>query len=236
MEGDITIWIAFIAGIISFLSPCVFPIIPGFLAYLAGSTIKDSKSMRSEIFINSLFFVLGFSVVFAALGVVLNTILKTVAYDAQLWLARTGGVIIIFFGLYLTGLIKIGFLEKEHKFEVKRKFKSKYLTSFLFGFAFAVGWSPCVGVILGSILGLAASSPGSAFFLLLFFAFGLGVPFLIVGLFTAQASKFLRRFAKTFLVLRIIFGIILIILGVLAFTQRLTAIANLEFLINFFMS
>jgi cytochrome c-type biogenesis protein len=236
MEGDLTPWVAFVAGIISFLSPCVFPIIPGFLAYLAGTSIRESKQVRLEIFINSVFFVLGFSVVFALLGVLLNTILTAFAYETELWLARIGGIIIIFFGLYLTGLIKIPFLEQEHKLEVKRKFKSKYLTSFLFGFAFAVGWSPCVGVILGAILGLAATSPGSAFFLLLMYAFGLGIPFLIVGLFTAQAAKALHRYARTFLVLRVIFGIFLIILGILAFTQKLSAIANLEFLINFFMS
>lgn len=235
MEGNITPWIALLAGLISFLSPCVFPIIPGFLAYLAGTSIQESKSKRLEVFLNALFFVLGFSIVFAALGVLLNTVLEAFAYDAQLWLARIGGVIIIFFGLYLTGLIKISFLEKEHKLEVKKKFNSRYLTSFLFGFAFAVGWSPCVSVVLGAILGLAATNPGSSFFLLLMYALGLGIPFLVVGLFTAQASRFFHKFARTFIVLRVIFGVLLIILGVLAFTQKLSAIANIEFLINFFM-
>lgn len=235
MTGDITIWVALFAGLISFLSPCVFPLMPGFIAYLAGTSVAEAKNQRKEVFINSVFFVLGFSVVFALLGVLLNTLLEAFAYDAQLWLARIGGIIIIFFGLYLTGLIKIKFLETEHKIEVKRKFKSKYLTSFLFGFAFAAGWSPCVGIILGAILGLAASSPGAAFALLLFYALGLGLPFLLVGLFTAQASAFLHKYAKAFLIFRVVFGIFLIILGVLAFTQKLASIANLEFLINTFM-
>lgn len=235
MGSDITIWVAVLAGLISFLSPCVFPLMPGFIAYLAGTSIDEAKNKRLEVFLNALFFVLGFSIVFALLGVLLNTLLEAFAYDAQLWLARIGGVIIIFFGLYLTGLIKIKFLETEHKIHINRKFKSKYFTSFLFGFAFAVGWSPCVGVILGSILGLAASNPGAAFVLLLSYSIGLGLPFLLIGLFTAQASAFLHKFTKAFLVFRIIFGIFLIILGVLAFTQKLAEFSNLEFLINAFM-
>ena len=133
---------AFLGGLISFLAPCVLPIIPGFLAYLAGASTTETGSKRKEIFINSIFFVLGFSIVFALLGVLLNTLLENIAYDAQLWLSRIGGVMIIFFGLYLVGLIKIPFLEKEYKFGVKTKFKSRYATSFLFGLAFAAGWTP----------------------------------------------------------------------------------------------
>ena len=115
MEG-ISIAIAFGAGLVSFLAPCVLPIIPGFLAYLAGASLSESQSKRKEIFLNSLFFVLGFSVIFAVLGVLLNTLLESIAYDVQIWLSRVGGAIIIFFGLYLTGLIHIHFFEREHKF------------------------------------------------------------------------------------------------------------------------
>jgi len=229
---DITIFVAFAAGIVSFLSPCVLPLIPGFLAYLAGSSLEDSKENRLQIFINSIFFVLGFSVVFALLGVLLNTALEAVAYDVQIWLGRVGGIIIIFFGLYLVGLIKIAWLERAHKVEVKTKFKSKYLTSFLFGLAFAAGWTPCVGAALGAILGLAASHPGSAFGLLFSYALGLGLPFLIVGLFAGQAKKLISRSAKAFKVINIVFGILLIILGILIFTQQLNVIANLEILNN----
>ncbi len=221
---------AFLGGLVSFLAPCVLPIIPGFLAYLAGSTTSESGSKRKEIFINSIFFVLGFSIVFALLGVLLNTILERIAYDAQIWLSRIGGVMIIFFGLYLVGLIKIPFLEREYKFGVKTKFKSRYATSFLFGLAFAAGWTPCVGPALGVILGLAATQPGSAFLLLLTYALGLGIPFLIVGAFTGQASHFINRHAVLLKYLNIGFGVILLGLGVLIFTQKLSLIANFEFL------
>lgn len=221
---------AFIGGLVSFLAPCVLPIIPGFLAYLAGASTTDTGPKRKEIFLNSVFFVLGFGIVFAALGVLLNTLLENIAYDVQIWLSRIGGVMIIFFGLYLIGLIKIPFLEREYKISVKTKFKSRYATSFLFGLAFAAGWTPCVGPALGVILGLAATQPGSAFILLLVYSLGLGIPFLIVGAFTAQATEFINRHAVGLKYLNIVFGVILLALGVLIFTQKLALIANFEFL------
>ncbi len=217
---------AFLGGFVSFLAPCVLPIIPGFLAYLAGSSTADAGSKRKEIFINSIFFVLGFGIVFALLGVLLNTLLENIAYDVQIWLSRIGGVMIIFFGLYLVGLIKISFLEREYKMSVNTKFKSRYATSFLFGLAFAAGWTPCVGPALGVILGLAATQPGSAFILLLTYSFGLGIPFLIVGAFTGQATEFINRHMVGLKYLNIVFGIILLVLGVLIFTQKLALIAN----------
>jgi len=221
---------AFLGGLVSFLAPCVLPIIPGFLAYLAGASTADTGSKRKEIFINSIFFVLGFGIVFAALGVLLNTVLDNIAYDVQTWLSRIGGVMIIFFGLYLIGLIKIPFLEREYKLRVNTKFKSRYATSFLFGLAFAAGWTPCVGPALGVILGLAATQPGSAFILLSTYALGLGLPFLIVGAFTGQATEFINRHAVGLKYLNIVFGVILLGLGVLIFTQKLALIANFEFL------
>src|SRR3989338_8427223 len=143
--AEVTILFALIAGLVSFLSPCVLPIIPGFLAYLSGTSVSQAQANRREIFLNSVFFVLGFSIVFSLLGVLLNTILESVAYDVQEWLARIGGAIIIIFGLYLTGLIHIPYLQREHKLSVKTRFKSRYATSMLFGAAFAAGWTPCVG-------------------------------------------------------------------------------------------
>src|SRR3989338_346814 len=116
--AEISIFLAFIAGIVSFLAPCVLPLIPGFLAYLAGTSLEEAKIKRKEVFINSLLFVLGFSIVFSLLGVLLNTILESVSYDIQNWLARIGGAIIIIFGLYLTGLIHIPYLQREHKLSV----------------------------------------------------------------------------------------------------------------------
>jgi len=228
---DVGLFIAFIGGLVSFLSPCVLPIIPGFLAYLSGTSLSQSgEGKRLNIFLNSVFFVLGFSLIFAILGVLLNTLLESVAYEAQAWLARIGGAIIIFFGLYLVGAIKVGFLDREHKFTVKRKFSSQYVTSFAFGSAFAAGWTPCVGAALGAILGLAAANPGSAFSLLLAYSIGLGVPFLLVGLFAAQSVVIINKYAHVLKYVNIVFGAILIALGVLVFTQSLNLVANFSLL------
>lgn len=235
MTSDTPIYVAFFAGFISFLSPCVLPLIPGFLAYLAGTSLKDSEQHRWEIFLNSVFFVLGFSTFFAGLGVILNTVLVNVAQDAQTWLARIGGAIIIFFGLYLVGLINVPFLAAEHKISVKKKFKSKYLTSFVFGAAFSAGWTPCVGAILGAILGLAATQPGTAFTLLMAYALGLGVPFLLVGLFTSKASTFFKKHSKGIHYVKVIFGVAMIFLGILAFTENLNLIASFEILNQFLL-
>ena len=220
-----TIIVAFIAGIVSFVSPCVLPLIPGFLAYLSG-TSTGQQGARAKVFLNSVAFVLGFSVIFALLGVLLNTILENVSYNVQTWLSRIGGIIIILFALYVLGLIKIGFLEREHKFAVKKKFSVTYVTSFVFGAAFAVGWTPCVSAILGSVFALAVTKPGLGFVLLMSYALGLGVPFLLVGLFTTQATKLINRSATVLKYFNIIVGILLLILGILVFTNKLNVVAN----------
>ncbi|QQR83704.1 cytochrome C biogenesis protein [Candidatus Peregrinibacteria bacterium] len=226
MTSDTTIFLAFLAGIVSFLSPCVLPIVPGFLSYLGGSSLAQSDQNRWPIFLNSLFFVLGFSTIFALIGVLLNTVLGSVANETQVWLSRIGGTVIIFFGLYLAGLFKPAFLQREHKLQVKTKFSSRYLTSFAFGAAFAAGWTPCVGAVLGGILALAATQPGSAFVLLLSYAIGLGIPFLVAGLFAARAAGFIHRYGRVLSYVNVLFGFVLIILGVLIFTNNLSLIAN----------
>jgi len=233
MNGDIiSIWVAFAAGVVSFISPCVLPIIPGFLAYLSGASLGKAEAKRSELFLNSLFFVLGFSIVFAALGVLLNSVLRAAAGNVQEWLSWIGGAIIIFFGLYLMEFFHIPFLEREHKLGTAKKFSSRYLTSLVFGMAFAAGWTPCVGVALGAILGLAVSAPGTAFYLLLAYSLGLGLPFLIVGLFASQAANLINRYAGIVRYVNIAFGVILVALGILVFTQNLSYIANWSLLNN----
>ena len=190
MDSSLTLWFSFVAGIVSFLSPCVLPLIPGFLAYLAGTT--GGTASRGRIFLNTVFFVLGFAVVFSLIGVLLNSLLAPFANDAKTWLGYIGGTIIMFFGLVLTGLVRVGFLEKEHKLSV-HKTNYQFVTSFLFGAAFAAGWSPCVGAVLGAVLTLAATNPGMSFVLLLSYTAGLGLPFLVVGIFTDRADRAIHR-------------------------------------------
>lgn len=185
-----------------------------------------------DTFTSSIFFVLGFSVVFSLVGVLLQTVLASVGYAVQEWLGRIGGTVIILFGLYVVGLIKPKFLQRDHKLSVKRKFKSHYTTSFLFGAAFAVGWTPCVTAALGAILALATTQASSAFLLLFAYTLGLGLPFLVVGLFTEQAQELINRTGTWLTYIQIIFGILLIIIGIFVFTNQLSRIANLEFVVN----
>lgn len=183
-----------------------------------------------SIFFSSVFFVLGFSVVFSLVGVLLQTVLSNVSYEVQLWLGRVGGVIIILFGFFLLGLFTPAFLKRDHKILIKYRFRSHYLTSFVFGAAFAVGWTPCVSAALGAILVLATTSASSAFFLLFAYTLGIGIPFLLVGLFTNQAQALINRVGNKLIYFQYLFGLILVALGVLVFTGTLSRVANLGFL------
>lgn len=188
-----------------------------------------------SIFLCSVFFVLGFSIIFSLAGVLLQTTLSEISFEVQVWLARIGGVFIIGFGLLLLGLINFSFLEREHKLRVKG-IGSKYITSFAFGAAFAVGWTPCVGPVLGAVLALAVSNPGSAFMLLLAYSLGLGIPFLLVGLFTTQAKTLIFKYGRIVRYLNMVFGVVMIAMGVLVFTRQLERIAAIPFLVNLLVS
>lgn len=182
---------------------------------------------RTIIFLNSVAFVLGFTAVFSLVGVLLQTVLLNVAFDAVNILRTVGGVIIILFGVFLLASLKyrIPFLSSEHTIKSKR-FNSSFISSFIFGIAFAIGWTPCVSAILGSIYALAATSPGSGFLLLFSYSLGIGVPFLIAGAFTSRFSGFLER-SKNFLkYFNIIGGMFLIIIGFLVLFNYLGIIAS----------
>jgi len=189
-----------------------------------------------SIFFASVFFVLGFSFVFSLVGVLLQTVLVNSSYEVQTWLGRIGGIIIILFGLFVLGLFTPAFLKRDHKIAVKRRFKSKYLTSFVFGAAFAVGWTPCVSAALGAILVLAATNATSAFFLLFAYTLGIGIPFLVVGLFTNQAQAFIDKAGGWLRYVEYVFGALLVVIGVLIFVGELSQIANFQFLTDILTS
>ena len=187
-----------------------------------------------SIFLNSVFFVLGFGIVFSMVGVLLQTVLLNISFEVQAWLGRIGGIIIIAFGLYLlfSGLIKIPFLEKQHRLKI-RFFRFSYITSFLFGASFAVGWTPCIGAVLGAILGLAVVNPAASFGLLFSYSLGLGVPFLLVGLFTQKASALIKKAGPWLKYFNFVFGPLLILLGGLVFLNNLALVANFALLTDF---
>ncbi len=189
-----------------------------------------------RVFLSSVFFVIGFSVVFSIVGILLQTVFSHASEVVEIWLGRIGGLIIILFGLFLLGFIHPDFLMRDHKIAVKKHFGSYYMTSFIFGAAFAVGWTPCVSAALGAILTLAALHAGSAFFLLVSYTLGIGIPFLLVGLFVDRAQSFIDRAGKWFSYLEYIFGALLILIGVFIFTGELSKIANFQFLVSILSS
>ena len=232
------ILISALAGAGSFFSPCLLPILPAFISYLSGTTlneIQDSsvgqtlklkKATRLNIFLNTVYFVLGVSLVFAVLGVFLNSFLMTVGLGFQNVLSFFGGLVIIGFGTYLILSTRLRRLNFEKRFSSIPKFKTSYITSFVFGAAFAAGWTPCVGPILGSTLTLAATSPGTAYNLLLAYSLGLGIPFLVTGLFFSQATKIIAKMVKHLKYFNPAMGIMLIILGILVFSNNLSILGN----------
>ncbi len=234
---ELTIGIALLAGLGSFVAPCILPMIPAFLAYISGTTVTEMGSKngtilsinRANIILNTIFFVAGFSIVFSILGVLINSVLSNVAGELVESLNIIGGIIIMSFGVFLLLSIKIHSLNVEKKFFPKNS-KSSYPMSFVFGLAFAAGWTPCVGPILGTILTLAATTPSVSFSLLLAYSLGLGIPFVLMGIFFSRATKIIRSMIKHLKYYNIILGSFIIILGILVFTNQLAYIANFPLL------
>ena len=231
------ILVSALAGAGSFFSPCILPILPAFISYLSGTTMNEiqstggealslRKSTRLNIFLNTVYFVLGFSLVFAVLGVVLNSVLVNLGVSFQGVLSSVGGIIIISFGLYLILSTKLRQLNFEKRMTSLPRFKTSYITSFVFGAAFAAGWTPCVGPILGSTLTLAATAPGAAYNSLLAYSLGLGIPFLITGAFFAQATGIIKKMVKHLKYFNPAMGTLLIILGILVYTNNLNLLGN----------
>ena len=241
---EITIFVALLAGIGSFFAPCILPMIPAFLAYISGTTISDL--VRSEttqtvsinktnVILNTIFFVLGFSIVFSALGVAINSVYATTANELISDFNQIGGIIIMSFGIFMIASSKIHKLNFEKKIFPSRA-GSSFPLSFIFGLAFAAAWTPCIGPILGSILTMASMSPGTAFNLLLAYSIGIGVPFIIIGIFITRANNFIRKISKHLKYYTVILGSLIIILGVLVFSNQLAIIASFPLLNNLILS
>jgi cytochrome c-type biogenesis protein len=232
-----TIFVALFAGLASFIAPCILPMIPAFLAYISGTTLSEIKNKEKSnvqinkinIIANTIFFVLGFSIVFSTLGVLINSVLLENVNQFTDSLNIVAGSIIIIFGIFLILSTKINSLNKEKKFHIKN-FKSSYPMSFVFGLAFAVGWTPCVGPILGTILTLAATTPSISFSLLLAYSTGLGIPFILMGIFYSKSTKIISSMTKHLKYYNIVLGGFIILLGILIFTNQLAYIANFPLL------
>lgn len=229
-EEKISYLVAFSWGVLTFLSPCILPLIPSFIAFITGASIADLKdagkarTARTGVIVHSLLFILGFSVVFVLLGLTATAIGKSL-FKYQNIIRIAGGTLIAFFGLYLMGIIKLDFLAREWRLGIKAK-GATYIGSFLIGVTFAAAWTPCVGSILGSILLLAATKDtvweGAK--LLSVYSLGIAVPFFLTALAVDKFLHYLNRFKRALGIINIVGGIFLVVVGVLVATNSLSSI------------
>jgi len=230
---EVSVISAFFAGILSFLSPCVLPLVPAFLGYMGGYSLtalagdQVSGKARARVFIAALCFVLGFSIVFIALGLTVTTFGRFIADYLDTMRIIAGGLIIIM-GLHFIGWLRLKFLMKTFSPDLKGE-QSGFLGAFLMGLAFAFGWTPCVGPILASILmvaGAQADSVGQGVALLAVYAAGIGIPFLAVSLLAGPFMAFMSRYGKHIWLVEKVMGILLIITGILIITNGMGIIAE----------
>ncbi len=214
---NLSIGLAFVAGLASFLSPCVLPLVPAYIGYLSGRALAEpgQGSRRSQAFLHGLAFVIGFSLVFILLGVATSA-LGGVLYSLRTWLARIGGAIVVVFGVHMTGLIRIPFLEYDVRPDADFDHVG-LLSSALMGVFFSAGWSPCVGPVLGAILTLALNggSIGWGVVLLTAYSAGLAVPFLLAALSLDWVTVLVQKYSRVSRIVEISMGVLLIIVGVM---------------------
>ena len=219
---------AFVAGLIMFLAPCTLPMLPAYLGFISGVSVEDlkdpekAKSVRRKIIMNGIFFILGFSVIFILFGTLAGFLGQGLA-PFRIWMGRIGGVMVILFGLFMLGVFKLPALQSTKRIKIPKFLTiGKPSSSFIIGSSFAVGWTPCVGPILASIL-LLASSTSTAFqgaILLGIFSLGLAVPFILTAILFSQATTYIERATKYLNWVSIIGGLFLIALGLLLLTDN----------------
>jgi cytochrome c-type biogenesis protein len=226
----VNIFIAFAGGLLSFLSPCVLPLVPGYISLMSGVSIDHLRgdgaaNSRRAVILNSLAFNAGLSVIFLALGGAAGLVGSAIITNP--WVRITGGLVIIVFGLHLIGLLKIKYLYKDTR-QFSNEKPRGMLGSLTLGIAFAAGWTPCIGPILGGIIGLAATSGGwkGGLILSAFYSAGLAVPFLLTGVAINQFLGFYSKFRRHLHKVEVASGIILILIGVLVMSNRVTLLAS----------
>jgi len=218
--------LAFVAGLLSFLSPCVLPLIPSYVGFLTGLTLEELEVRRGTALAHALWFVAGFSLIFIALGATASA-LGVLLLRSQVWIGRIGGVVVILFGLYLLGVLRPALLMRERKVQLARK-PLGYLGSAFVGVTFGAAWTPCIGPILGAILTLAAAqaSVGHGAALLTAYSAGLALPFVVTALALDRFLAWFQRFRPYLVWVERIAGGLLVLLGLLLVTDRFTLLAS----------
>jgi len=229
---DVSFSLAFFAGLLSFLSPCVLPLVPSSISFITGVSFEDLKSkddrkrIRFLTITNSLAFIAGFSLIFVALGAS-SSVVGRFLFEYQDWIRIIGGVLVIFFGLFVSGLLKLDFLTRERKFHLTGK-PAGYIGTFFVGMTFAAAWTPCIGPILGTIL-VYASSKGSAvygFKLLSVYSLGLALPFFLSSLMFNSFLSYSGKIRKYMRWIMIVSGLLLIVFGLLLLTNNVRQLTS----------
>ena len=217
-------FLAFGAGFISFLSPCVLPLIPGYISYISGESLGDIVEKQKKVILKTVLFSLGFSLVFISFGATASLI-GNILLENSNTLRIIAGIIIIIFSLQLIGILNLNFLNREKRFQTKN-YSNNLFFPVLVGAAFGFGWTPCIGPVLGSILTLAAveSSIGKGIILLSFYSLGLAIPFILSGYGISKFLAFSKNFRKNIKIVSITGGVILLITGILILTNKLQAL------------
>lgn len=224
MGESLGVAVAFSAGLFSFLSPCVLPLFPSYLSFVTGMSVSDlsadlTSAARRRVLLHSIAFVVGFSVIFVSLGASFSAA-SAFLLDYRDWIRRIGGVLIVVFGLYIAGLLRIGIFGRTQQLQLPEK-PAGYVGSFIVGVTFAIGWTPCVGPILGAILSLAgtAETVQRGVGLLVAYSAGLGVPFLLSAVALGAFLKFFKRYRPFIPIVERFAGVLLVAVGVLVFTN-----------------
>ena len=217
-------FLAFGAGFISFLSPCVLPLIPGYISYISGESLGDIVEKQKKVILKTVLFSLGFSLVFISFGATASLI-GNILLENSNTLRIIAGIIIIIFSLQLIGILNLNFLNQEKRFQTKN-YSNNLFFPVLVGAAFGFGWTPCIGPVLGSILTLAAveSSIGKGILLLSFYSLGLAIPFILSGYGISKFLAFSKNFRKNIKIVSVTGGVILLITGILILTNKLQAL------------
>jgi cytochrome c-type biogenesis protein len=220
--------LAFLAGLLSFLSPCVLPLVPVYLSYLSGSSLHGgAPPNRRQVLSNAVLFVAGFALVFIALFGLPTTLLGTALQQYSGWIGRIGGAILILFGLHTTGIITIAVFSATRRLEAGSAMEPGYARSMLLGVTFAAGWTPCVGPLLGTVMTLAFTEPSRALGFLSAYAFGMAVPFLTTAALLAQAVGWLKRLNRYVRAIEIASGLLMVGVGVLLISGTFTMLNSL---------
>ncbi len=230
-SGNINIGIAFIAGLASFLSPCVFSLVPAYIGYLGGRSVastQGNQTSRWSVISHALAFVLGFSFIFIGLGLAVST-LGQILFDMRPIISRVGGHVVVLFGLHMTGIIRIPILEYDLRPKSTPDRRWGYLSSFAMGIFFSFGWSPCIGPVLGTILSISMvqGSIGQGGLLLVAYSMGLAIPFLLAATQITWVTTLLRRYGKLMHYVEIVMGLFLVVIGVMLIQNRLSRFASL---------